>query len=171
MDRDDLEPGKHEPGGASRWAAYLDWVRADLAATVLALPEDVRRSSTLPSGWTPIELLSHVLHMEQRWFVWGFLGEAVDEPWGDWSVDEPWDKGDARWTVADDVTAEELAQRLAAIGSRTTGILRDFPLEATASPGGRFAADPPSLEWICFHVLAEYARHAGQLDVALEVRK
>ena len=171
MDRDDLEPDKHGPAGASRWSAYLDWVRADLTATVLALPEDVRRGSTLPSGWSPIELLSHVLHMEQRWFVWGFLGESVDAPWGDWSVDEPWDETDARWVVADEVTAEELAERLAAVGARTRGVLRDFPLDATASPGGRFAADPPSLEWICFHVLAEYARHAGQLDVALEIRK
>ncbi|GAA1788170.1 DinB family protein [Nocardioides hankookensis] len=170
MDRDDREPDKHGPAGAARWAAYLDWVREDIAATVLALPDDVRRSSTLPSGWTPIELLSHVLHMEQRWFVWGFLGERVDEPWGDWTDDEPWGRDDARWVVAHDVTAEELAQRLAGIGARTTAILRDFPLDATASPGGRFAADPPSLEWICFHVLAEYARHAGQLDVALEVR-
>lgn len=171
MDRDDLEPDKHGAAGAARWAAYLDWVRADLAATVLALPVDQQRASSVPSGWAPIELLNHVLHMEQRWFVWGFLGEPVDEPWGDWTVDEPWDNGDGRWTVPDDVTAEELADRLAAIGSRTTGILRDFPLDAVASPGGRFAADPPSLEWICFHVLAEYARHAGQLDVAVEVRK
>jgi len=173
--RDDREPEKRGPAGASRWAAYLDWVREDIAATVLALPGDVRRSSTLPSGWAPIELLNHVLHMEQRWFVWGFLGEPVDEPWGDWTADEPWDPeanrdGDARWVVAEDVTAEELAERLTAIGARTTAILRDFPLDATASPGGRFAADPPSLEWICFHVLAEYARHAGQLDVAVEIR-
>ncbi len=46
----------------------------------------------MPSGWTPIELLSHVLHMEQRWFVWGFLGEAVDDVWGDWTIDNPWDE-------------------------------------------------------------------------------
>jgi uncharacterized damage-inducible protein DinB len=169
VDRDDLEPDKHGPAGASRWAAYLDWVRADLAATVLALSEDERRRTRVPSGWTPVELLSHVLHMEQRWFVWGFLGEPVDRPWGDWTVAEPWDHPDGRWVVADDVSAEELAERLAAIGVRTTGILRDFPLDAIASPGGRFAADPPSLEWICFHVLAEYARHAGQLDVAVEI--
>jgi hypothetical protein len=25
------------------------------------------------------------------------------------------------------------------------------------------------LEWICFHVLAEYARHAGQFDVVREL--
>ncbi len=168
--RDDLEPAKHGPAGAPRWAAYLDWLRADVAATVLALSEEERRTTRLPSGWTPVELLSHVLHMEQRWFVWGFLGEDVAEPWGDWTVDEPWeDDLDGRWAVADDVTAEQLAERLEALGRRTTGILRDFPLDATASPGGRFAADPPTLEWICFHVLAEYARHAGQLDVAVEL--
>lgn len=168
--RDDREPDKHGPAGAARWAAYLDWVRQDLAGTVLALPEDERRTTRLPSGWTPIEMLSHVLHMEQRWFVWGFLGEQVAEPWGDWDVDEPWDPGvDGRWTVADDATAEDLAARLAAIGARTGEILRTVPLETTASPGGRFADDPPTLEWICFHVLAEYARHAGQLDVAVEV--
>jgi hypothetical protein len=170
VDRDDLEPDKHGSAGSSRWAAYLDWVRSDLAATVLALPVEEQRRSSVPSGWAPIELLSHVLHMEQRWYVWGFLGEPVDAPWGDWTVDEPWEQDDARWTVADEVTAEHLADRLAAIGSRTTAILRDFPLDATASPGGRFADDPPTLEWICFHVLAEYARHAGQLDVAVELR-
>jgi uncharacterized damage-inducible protein DinB len=170
VDRDDLEPSKHGAAGAPRWAAYLDWVRRDLIATVVGLDEAERRTTSLPSGWTPIELLSHVLHMEQRWFVWGFLGEPVAEPWGDWTVDEPWDADDGRWAVADDVTAEDLAERLRAIGVRTTAILRDFPLDATASPGGRFADDPPSLEWICFHVLAEYARHAGQLDVALEIR-
>ena len=142
-----------------------------LTATVARSGGTRQRRSSVPSGWTPIELLSHVLHMEQRWFVWGFLGEAVGEPWGDWTVAEPWDKDDARWTVADDVTAEDLAVRLAAIGSRTTAILRDFPLDATASPGGRFAEDPPTLEWICFHVLAEYARHAGHLDISTELAR
>lgn len=170
MARDAQEPHKRGQAGAARWAAYLDWVRADLAAAVLALPEERRRTALVPSGWTPIELLSHVLHMEQRWFVWGFLGEPVAEPWGDWSVDEPWAEGsDGRWVVADDVSAEDLAERLATIGGRTRRILRDFPLDATASPGGRFADDPPSLEWICFHVLAEYARHAGHLDVVVEL--
>jgi uncharacterized damage-inducible protein DinB len=171
MDRDDREPDKHGAAGAARWAAYLDWVRDDIAATVLALSPEERWRTSLPSGWTPVELLSHVLHMEQRWFLWGFLGEPVDDPWGDWTVAEPWGQDDARWRVADDVSAETLAERLTAIGRRTSAVLRDFPLDATASPGGRFADDPPSLEWICFHVLAEYARHAGQLDVALEIRK
>ena len=170
------EPSRSGPGGAQRWADYLDWVRAEMVRGVLALSYDDQRTSQVPSGWTPLELLSHVLHMEQRWFVWGFLGEQVDEPWGDWNTDEPWRSDDsdvsapgARWAVPSDVTADGLATRLDALGARTREVLRDFPLDAVASPGGRFDDDPPTLEWICFHVLAEYARHAGHLDIVAEI--
>lgn len=174
--RNNAEPAKSGRAGAERWAGYLDWIRGDLAAKVLSLSYADQRTARVPSGWTPLELLSHVLHMEQRWFVWGFLGEQVDEPWGDWNTDEPWRSDDsdetlpaARWVVADDVTAESLAARLDGTGARTRGVLRDFPLDATAAPGGRFDDDPPTLEWICFHVLAEYARHAGHLDIVAEL--
>jgi hypothetical protein len=116
--------------------------------------------------------------MEQRWFVWGFLGEPVSDPWGDWNVEEPWVDDDsdatrdrARWVVAGEVTAEELAQRLEQVGRRTRAILRDFEPHDTAAPGGRFTADPPTLDWICFHVLAEYARHAGHLDIVVELAR
>jgi uncharacterized damage-inducible protein DinB len=170
------EPEKSGAAGAARWSDYLDWVRSELVHGVLALSPEEQRTPRVPSGWTPLELLSHVLHMEQRWFVWGFLGEQVAEPWGDWNTDEPWTSDDsgetrarARWQVSDEVTGEQLAARLEAVGERTRGVLRDFPLDATAAPGGRFAEDPPTLEWICFHVLAEYARHAGHLDIVVEI--
>ncbi|WP_234410814.1 mycothiol transferase [Nocardioides terrigena] len=169
------EPSRSGAGGAQRWADYLDWMRAEMARGVLALSYDDQRTSRVPSGWTPLELLHHVLHMEQRWFVWGFLAEPVADPWGDWAMPEPFtsDASDdtepgARWAVPSDVTAEELAARLEAVAVRTRGVLRDHPLDATASTGGRFDDDPPTLEWICFHVLAEYARHAGHLDIVAE---
>ena len=171
MARNSEEAAKDRPSGAQRWADYLDWVRGEIVRGVLALTPEEQRTTTVPSGWTPIEMLSHVLHMEQRWFVWGFLGEQVDDPWGDWDVDEPWDEEvEGRWQVPEDVTAEALADRLEAVGARTREVLASYDLGTLSSPGGRFADDPPSLEWICFHVLAEYARHAGQLDVAVEIR-
>jgi uncharacterized damage-inducible protein DinB len=170
------EPPKSGAAGAERWIGYLDWVRAELIDGVLAMSDDDQRTARVASGWTPLELLSHVLHMEQRWFVWGFLGEAVDDPWGDWNVDEPWTADDsdetrpaARWTVPPDVTADALAHRLHAVGDRTTTILHEHALDERGRPGGRFDDDPPSLEWICFHVLAEYARHAGHLDIVVEL--
>ncbi|KRF04729.1 Mini-circle protein [Nocardioides sp. Soil777] len=159
------EPSRSALGGAQRWADYLDWIRAEMVSAVLALAYDDQRTSRVPSGWTPLELLHHVLHMEQRWFVWGFLAEPVADPWGDWSSP---DAPEARWAVPSDVTAEELTARLEAVAVRTRGVLRDHALDATASTGGRFDDDPPTLEWICFHVLAEYARHAGHLDIVAE---
>jgi len=175
MARNPQEPPKSGAAGAARWSGYLDWVRSEMVDGVLGLVPARRRTTLVPSGWTPLELLSHVLHMEQRWFVWGFLGEPVDDPWGDWNVPEPWTSDDsdetepaARWVVADEVTGESLADRLRALGDRTRGVLLSHPLDTPAAPGGRFGQDPPTLEWICFHVLAEYARHAGHLDVSTE---
>lgn len=168
VSRNNGEPAKDGAAGAGRWAAYLDWCRQEIINGVLNLPVDERRQTCVPSGWTPIELLSHVLYMEQRWFIWGFLGEPVDSPWGDWNVADPGGEPDARWHVPDDVTAEQLADRLVAIGDRTQCILAEHPLDSVAAIGGRFSADPPTLEWICFHVLAEYARHAGHLDIVVE---
>lgn len=174
--RDTAEPAKAGPAGGARWSDYLDWMRSEICRTVLALSPEEQRMPRVPSGWTPLELLSHCLHMEQRWFVWGFLGEQVAEPWGDWNTEEPWLSDDsdetaprARWVVGDDVTAAGLAERLELVGQRTRGVLRDSSLDARAASGGRFADDPPTLEWICFHVLAEYARHAGHLDIVVEL--
>ena len=169
MARNSGEPPKSGALGAQRWADYLDWVRLDVIRGTLRLPPAERRLSRVPSGWSPLELLSHVLHMEQRWFIWGFLGESVEDPWGDWDVRDPTAVDQARWQVPLEITAEQLADRLQEIGRRTREILASFPLDAVASAGGRFDADPPTLEWICFHVLAEYARHAGQLDIVVEL--
>lgn len=174
MSRNPREPAKHRPGGTQRWADYLDWLREDIIEGVLGLSLAERTASRLTSGWSPIELLSHLLHMEQRWFVWGFLGEQVADPWGDWNVDDPSvDAGPAgnkaAWRVADGVAAEDIANSLRDTGQRTRETLDTHGLAERARVGGRFTEDPPTLEWICFHVLAEYARHAGQLDVVLEL--
>lgn len=167
------EPGHHQPDGARRWAAYLGWLRAEAIDGVLSLSEQEQRHTRLSSGWTPLELLNHLLHMEQRWFVWGFLGEQVEEPWGDWAHPEPWqaDQTQARWQVPAGVSAAELADWLRTLGDRIEQVLAEQPLSARAAVGGRFGEDPPTLEWICFHVLAEYARHVGHLDIVVELSR
>ncbi len=58
-----------------------------------------------------------------------------------------------------------------AVGARTSEIIASHRPDAVAAVGGRFSDDPPTLEWICFHVLAEYARHAGHLDIVVEHSK
>lgn len=155
------EPRSTTGDPAVLFPRYLDWLRETVVRKVESLPEDERRSSRLPSGWTPLEMLGHLAHMEQRWFVWGFLGEQVDAPWGDRVGD--------RWHVPDGTSCEDLVAFLHAVADRTSAVLVRTPLDQVAAVGGRFEKDPPTLGWICFHVLQEYARHAGHLDAAVEL--
>ena len=159
------EPQPGLGGEAAHHAAYLDFYRRTCIEKCRARPAVELRTSRLPSGWTPIELLQHLRFMERRWFVWGFLGAQVDEPWGDSRGDD-----EAAWAVAPATTLDGVVRRLEEGGVRTNDVLASHGLDEIASTGGRFAdADPPDLRWICFHVLQEYARHAGHLDVAVEL--
>ncbi|WP_042385174.1 DinB family protein [Streptacidiphilus melanogenes] len=144
---------------------YLDYYRSVVGAKLEGMSDAELRASRLPSGWSPIELLKHLVHMEQRWLRWGFRGEQVSAPWGD--------RGPAdRWSVGPQETAADLLAALHAGGAYTRAVAAGTPLSAPAAVGGRFADNgtaPPTLGWILFHVLQEYARHAGHLDIVREL--
>ncbi|WP_166850412.1 DinB family protein [Isoptericola sp. BMS4] len=167
MPLSDVEPRLDSPDPAAQFAAYLDYYRVAVARKLEGLTDAQLTTSRLPSGWTPLELLAHLVHMERRWFVWGYLGEQVAEPWGDHADGDP----ERPWRVPDGATVTDLLDRLRAGGERTGEILAAHALGGRAAVGGRFDAGttPPTLLWICFHVLQEYARHAGHLDVAREL--
>jgi hypothetical protein len=71
---------------------YLDFFRDRVTAKVEALPAAELRRSRLPSGWTPLELVKHLRHVERRWLEWGFEGRDVGDPWAD--------SAGGRWFVA-----------------------------------------------------------------------
>lgn len=155
-----------EPGSSTSesalFAGYLDYFRSEVRRKTADLDDADLVTSRLPSGWTAAELVSHLAHMERRWFVWGFLGEPVESPWGDQDAD-------GRWTTATPIG--ELLDALDRGGTRTSGILATHRLTSLAAVGGRFSAEspPPNLLTIAFHVLQEYARHVGHLDVVREL--
>ncbi|MBD0696070.1 DinB family protein [Streptomyces sp. CBMA123] len=145
---------------------YLDFLRSTVAAKITGMTESDLRTSRLPSGWSPLELIKHLVYMERRWLRWGFLGEPVPEPHGDKDAS-------GRWHVGPEETVTELLAALYAGGERTRAIVTGAALKADSSAGGRFTGDAheqrPSLGWILSHVLQEYARHAGHLDIAREL--
>jgi hypothetical protein len=53
---------------------YLDYYRWVVRVKVTGLDDSALRTSRLSSGWTPIELVKHLLNVERRWIVWGFEG-------------------------------------------------------------------------------------------------
>ena len=158
------EPSAETSDPDTLFARYLEFYRDTVIRKAAALPPEEQSRSRLPSGWTPLELLHHLACMEQRWIVWGFLGEEVAEPWQDSrnSPDEPWE-------LPAGMSFDNVVQMLREVGSRTSGVLAQTPLDRQAPPGPRFTGEPATLAWICFHVLQEYARHAGHLDIAVEL--
>jgi len=147
---------------AEVFLAYLDHFRAVVLAEVDGLSEHALRTSLLPSGWSPLELVTHLRHVERRWLVWGFEGEPVADPWGD--------ERDGRWHVDDDASTADVLQALRAQGAVTSSVVRRYELSEVGRPSERWdGADPPTLERVLFHLVQEYARHVGHLDVVREL--
>ena len=141
----------------------LGYYRATLVAKLDGLNDDQLRKSNLPSGWSPLGLLKHLVFVERRWMQWGFEAEQIRDTWGD---HDPNSEG---WLVTPEDSVPELTARLDAIAARTEAMVRTADLADRARLGGRFTSDPPILGWILAHLLQEYARHVGHLDVVREL--
>ncbi len=115
------------------------------------LSDDQLRTPVEPLGWSPLGLVQHLGWVERRWLRWGFAAEE--------------------WTVA---AGTSTAQALAAYEAEVTvanSVALAADLSDKARLGGRFKTieQAPSLGRILFHLLQEYARHVGHLDVAREL--
>src|SRR4051794_28390096 len=132
MDRE--EPPADTADPAALFASYLRFYRETAIAKVAALPVAEQRSSRVPTGWSPLELLRHLAFMERRWMVWGFLGEDVEDPW----ADHLGDPADDRWHVPDDVGLDEISSMLRETGAQVGDILSAHRLDELAPPGPRF---------------------------------
>jgi uncharacterized damage-inducible protein DinB len=156
------EPTAPAPSRAEVFLRYLDYFRSTLVSKLEGLADGELRRSLLPSGWTPIELLRHLTFVEMRWLEWGFEGHDVGDPWGD--------APDGRWYVAPEQTLEALVAELHARAARTRAIVEAHDLNEIGQPGERWdGAEPASLERVLFHLLQEYARHVGHLDIVSEL--
>jgi hypothetical protein len=142
---------------------YLDYFRGVVAGKVDGLDSGDVTGSCVPSGWTPSGLVHHLVNVERRWLIWGFLGEPLDDPWRDAAEDGGW--------ITLERPVAELRLLLDDAGARTRAIVEDHDLTEPARVGGRFSDEEsaPQLQWILLHVFQEYARHAGHLDIAREL--
>jgi hypothetical protein len=142
---------------------YLDFFRGVVVGKLDGLTDADLAGSVVPSGWTPSGLVHHLVNVERRWLVWGFLGEPVDDPWRDAAEDGGW--------LALDVSVSTLAALLDEAGARTREIVEAHGLTEVAKAGGRFTdrESAPQMQWILLHLLQEYARHSGHLDISREL--
>ena len=135
---------------------YLDYFRSVL----LEKAAGIENASILPSGWTPAELVNHLRYVERRWLEWGFEGTPLKDPWADRQND--------RWHTTDDLTA--LARNLEQQAATTRRIVESHQLTDVGRPSDRWeGAEPPPLRRVLLHLLQEYARHVGHLDIVREL--
>lgn len=142
---------------------YLHWYRQALMRKIDGLSDEQLRTPVQPLGWSPLGLVQHLGWAERRWMRWGFAAEDVlaHPPGGD----------EAEWGVPADRPTAEVLDGYRAEVAESAALAADAPLTEPARTGGRFRTpeEAPALGRILFHLLQEYARHVGQLDVAREL--
>lgn len=142
---------------------YLDWYREALMRKIAGLSDEQLRTPVQPMGWSPLGLVKHLGWVERRWMRWGFAAEDVPPrlPGGD----------QAEWTIAADEPTGSVLSAYADEVGRSRALVAAAELTDRARVGGRFdhPERAPSLVRILFHLLQEYARHAGHLDIAREM--
>ncbi len=154
------DPPATEPDLRALLRRYLDWYREALLRKVDGLSDAQLRAPVEPLGWSPLGLIQHLTWVERRWMRWGFAAEDV----------APYRHGDenAEWQV--DTATDEIVAAYHAEVTRSRELAAS-DLDTKARVGGRFP-DPavaPTLSRILFHLLQEYARHVGHLDIAREL--
>lgn len=142
---------------------YLDWYREALMRKLEGLSDEQLRAVVEPLGWAPLGMVQHLGWVERRWLRWGFAAEQVQAyPLG----------GDPEeWGVPAGAPSQQILSAYRDEVRRSQALLAGAGLDAPSRVGGRFASaeQAPSLGRILFHLLQEYARHLGQLDVAREL--
>ncbi|HYH32265.1 MAG TPA: DinB family protein [Pseudonocardia sp.] len=156
------EPTAPRASRAEVFLGYLEYFRSVVIGKLDGLTDDELRTSRLPSGWAPLEVLRHLIHVERRWLVWGFEGEPVPDPWAD--------HREGRWHVPREESLDDLVAALERQAARSRQIVESHELTDVGQPGERWRGAPPAtLERVLFHLVQEYARHAGHLDVVREL--
>ena len=166
------EQGRPEPPLAGDETAtllgFLEYQRATLAWKCAGLDAAGLRATVAASPMTLGGMLKHLAYVESDWCSRWLHGRDPEPPWNavDWTADPDWD-----WHSAIEDTPEQLrtlwqdsvahSRSLVAEAMADGGLAR--PARRTW-PDGR----APSLRWILFHLVEEYARHNGHADLIRE---
>jgi uncharacterized damage-inducible protein DinB len=154
-------PGTKVSDSRELLLGYLDWYREALMRKISGLSDAQLRAPVEPLGWSPLGLVKHLGWVERRWMRWGFAAEDV----------VAWPPGGDAEEFGADGPAEGVLATYAEEVRRSRELAEGAALTDVARLGGRFTTpdQAPPLARILFHLLQEYARHLGHLDIAREL--
>lgn len=166
------EQGRPEPPSRADETAtllgFLEYQRATLAWKCAGLDAAGLGATVAASSMTLGGMLKHLAYVEDWWCSRWLHGRDPEPPWDtvDWDADPDWD-----WHSA----AEDTPEQLHTLWRDTVARSRFLVTEALADGGLERLArrtdsrgEAPSLRWILFHLVEEYARHNGHADLLRE---
>ncbi|MFF5482074.1 DinB family protein [Streptomyces sp. NPDC012935] len=132
--------------------AFLDYLRASIAAKVEGAPEPQVRTAAVASGTNLLGLLNHLTFVERALF----LGDTVS----DWKATFQAEPAD---TVAD-ITARY--RQTVEFANEVLDECADLDAQL---PRSRPERPAPSVRWALVHMIEETGRHAGHADILREL--
>ena len=165
------EHGRPEPPLAGdEWetlTGFLDFHRATFEWKTSGLNQDQLTQTLGPSSMTLAGLIKHLTHVEDQWFREVLWAEDDIEPWAsvDWQASPDWDFDTA---IHDD--PEELVENW----QKSVSKARDRAERAHAEHGldahrkAKRHGETHNPRWILPHMIEEYARHNGHVDLIRE---
>jgi hypothetical protein len=142
---------------------YLEWYRRAVLRKCAGLSEEQLTTPMRPVTWSPLGLVQHLGWVERRWLQWGFAARQV-EPYPEWASG---DDHAAEFVILSGNTSSAVFKQYEVELDISREVVAGARMSDVAAIGGRFAraAEAPALGDILFHLVQEYARHVGQLDV------
>ena len=120
--------------------------------------EQLRRPLT-PSGTNLLGLVKHLAWVDYGWFC-----DTFGRPSDDLGIDGEDENEDLR--VKPEETTAEILAYFARSREAANAVVDELPMEAL---GTAWFGDPVTLRWVMVHMLEEWARHAGHIDILREL--
>lgn len=122
---------------------------------------EARRTTHVPSGWTPLGLVHHLAHdVERVWLRAVMGGQQVDLL-----------EGYAGWEAPADLTDDDVLDAYREECRLADAAVADLSLDQSPVWWFEGAGSPPysTLREVLLHVLVETSTHAGHLDICREL--
>ncbi|SKC71667.1 DinB family protein [Krasilnikoviella flava] len=151
--------------------AFLDFHRDTLRWKTAGLTAEQLNAVHPPSSLTLGGLLKHLALVETDWFAVKLDGDTAMAPFdtADWDADRDWefhsaaDDSPEELRALLDAAVADSDRRVDAAVAAGEGLDRLSRTESNRPGEGAF-----SLRWILVHMIEEYARHNGQVDLIRE---
>jgi len=147
---------------------FLDQQREAVLAIIDGLDESQLHTPVLPSGWTPIGLVRHLIGAEQYWFQQVADGRTPQLSWDDGIADPPYDPAAPFRTEHSSAAVIARYRRQCQLSNEVLRS-RELDAELVGEPFDWPGEPITDLRWVALHLIEETARHAGHLDAAREL--